>query len=78
MESSDAVGLVLGTLFIVVCVGLPIYLSYRTKWMAMRQAAPQTTQEMQALWDTARRMESRIGYLENVLDTEAPGWRQQE
>jgi phage shock protein B len=25
--------------------------------------------------ETAQRMEQRIGYLERVLDNEAPGWR---
>jgi phage shock protein B len=37
--------------------------------------SPEDLAGMQGLSETARRMEQRIGYLENVLDTEAPGWR---
>ncbi len=40
-----------------------------------RGTSPEDQAQMQALGNTARRMEQRMGYLENVLDTEAPGWR---
>jgi phage shock protein B len=51
-----------------------IYFSYRLKARRLMAGAVDsgTTNE---LWETARRMEQRIGYLETVLDTEVPGWR---
>jgi phage shock protein B len=68
-----AISIVLGTLLL--CVALPLYLHYRTKWRAMQGASAGDPRAVQELWDTARRMEARIGYLEAVLDTEVPGWR---
>jgi phage shock protein B len=51
-------------------------------WLSARKAAAKAAapsaedqQQMQSLLETARRMEQRIGYLERVLDNEAPGWR---
>jgi phage shock protein B len=51
-----------------------IYFDYRVKSRRLTAASVDsgTTNE---LWETARRMEQRIGYLEQVLDTEVPGWR---
>jgi phage shock protein B len=68
-----AIIIVLGTLLL--CVALPVFLHYRTKWRAMQVPSAGDQRAMQDLWDTARRMEARIGYLEAVLDTEVPGWR---
>jgi phage shock protein B len=50
-------------------------LSYRKQVLKTRMGGAGDPQQMQALLDTAQRMESRIGYLERVLDNEAPGWR---
>ena len=60
--------------FLLVGVALPMILYARNKsrGRAKSAVAQAGTQE---LWETARRMETRIGYLETVLDTEVPGWR---
>jgi|GEM_PF-1656708 phage shock protein B len=73
-EGLDYTAIIICVSFMLICVALPVYLAFRTKW---REAAakPADQQEVQKLWDTARRMEARIGYLETVLDTEVPGWR---
>jgi phage shock protein B len=47
----------------------------RRQSLRHRGTSPEDQAQMQALGDTARRMEQRMGYLESVLDTEAPGWR---
>ena len=76
MNSDDfQLFLVCLTAIVALCVGLPMVLHYRTKGMALRAAQGGAGADMQGLWDTARRMETRIGYLEAVLDTEVPGWR---
>ena len=58
---------------IVLIVVPAIFFDYRMK--SRRSQAAQESGATQARWDTARRMEARIGYLETVLDTEVPGWR---
>ena len=68
----DAV-VVLGSLFMVVVV--PILLYYWNKGRAHGAASPADQQASAELWDRARRMETRIEYLERVLDSEMPGWR---
>jgi phage shock protein B len=52
-----------------------MFLSYRKQVMKMRMDAAPERQHLQALADTAQRMEQRMAYLEDVLDHEAPGWR---
>ncbi len=60
-----------------VLIAVPaVWFNYRMKSLRLRNAAStQDNAATQGLWDTARRMEQRIGYLETVLDTEVPGWR---
>ncbi len=52
-----------------------LLLGYRKQVAKMRMNAAPEAHELRALMDTAQRMEQRIGYLERVLDNEAPGWR---
>jgi phage shock protein B len=55
-------------------VGLPILLHHRRE--SRKMAGSAVDQKMVAeLMAAAQRMEQRLGYLENVLDTEVPGWR---
>ncbi len=62
-------------MFMVVLVVVPaIAFDYRLKSRRLTASKEDGT-ATQALWETARRMETRIGYLETVLDTEVPGWR---
>ena len=79
MTSSDftSVAIVFLVMSGLVLIVVPaVWFDYRMK--ARRIQAAQGTQDAAAtqnLWDTARRMEERIGYLETVLDSEVPGWR---
>jgi phage shock protein B len=52
-----------------------IWLSARKAALRAQAPSPESEAHMRELLDTARRMEQRIGYLERVLDNEAPGWR---
>jgi phage shock protein B len=52
-----------------------LLLGHRKQVLKMRMAGAADPQQVSALLDTAQRMEQRIGYLERVLDNEAPGWR---
>jgi phage shock protein B len=52
-----------------------LLLGHRKQMMKLRMAAAPENQHLQTLMQTAQRMEQRIGYLERVLDNEAPGWR---
>ena len=62
-------------MFMVVLVVVPaIFFDYRLKSRRLNVRADDGA-ATRDLWETARRMESRIGYLETVLDTEVPGWR---
>jgi phage shock protein B len=79
MTSDDftAVCIVALVMFAGVMIVVPaVWFNYRTKSLKLRAAlGSQDSAATQGLWDTARRMEERIGYLETVLDTEVPGWR---
>ncbi len=66
------VAIVMVCLVIIVVAALTY--DFRIKARRMQAAAPDMAATSQ-LWETARRMETRIGYLETVLDTEVPGWR---
>jgi phage shock protein B len=62
-------------MFAVIMIVVPaLLLDYRLKTQRMRAAAKDNG-ATQGLWDAAQRMEARIGYLETVLDSEVPGWR---
>ena len=72
---SEAAYIVTVVMFMAVLIAVPaIFFDYRLKSRRLNVRADDgvATQE---LWETARRMETRIGYLETVLDTEVPGWR---
>ncbi len=79
MTSSDftSVAIVFLVMVALVLIAVPaVWLDYRMK--ARRFQAAQAQQDGSAaksLWETARRLEERIGYLETVLDSEVPGWR---
>ncbi len=62
-------------MFMVVLIVVPaIFFDYRLKSRRLNTRADDGAATQQ-LWEAARRMETRIGYLETVLDTEVPGWR---
>ncbi len=74
-EALWVTAIVFGTI-VLVALGVPaLVMNYRIKSRALDTAQAQDSTATQGLWDTARRMEERIGYLEQVLDSEVPGWR---
>jgi phage shock protein B len=66
---------VLGILFLVVVAPIWIIAHYTTRWRAARRLTSDDEKALGELWQSARRMETRIDALEKILDTEAPGWR---
>jgi phage shock protein B len=66
--------LVIGIL-VIVLLALWIVLHHITLWVTGRKLSADDERMMGELWQTARRMETRIEQLERVLDAEAPGWR---
>ncbi len=68
-------GFVLGILFLVVVAPIWIIFHYITQWRQARRLSGEDEKALGELWQSARRMESRIDALEKVLDAEAPGWR---
>ena len=66
---------VLGILFLVVVAPIWIICHYITVWRSARRLSGDDEKALGELWQSARRMEGRIEALENVLDSEAPGWR---
>ena len=75
-DSEIVEGLVaIGICFMVVVAPLLIIFGFGRR--RGKPGAPSAEQERASieLWDRARRMETRIEYLERVLDAEMPGWR---
>ena len=68
-------GFVLGILFLVIVAPIWIIFHYITQWRQARRLSGDDEKALGELWQSARRMESRIDALEKVLDAEAPGWR---
>lgn len=75
MELTDTISLALIMLPVLVAICGATVVMVRRQSLRARGTSPEDQAQMQALGDVARRMEQRMGYLENVLDTEAPGWR---
>ena len=68
-------GDVIAILFITVVVPIWIVFHYITKWKESKGLTNEDERILQDLWESARRMESRINALETILDEERPGWR---
>lgn len=69
------VSLVLGALFLVIVMPVWLVAHYVTRWRAARRLTSEDERALGELWQSARRMETRIETLEKILDSEAPGWR---
>lgn len=66
---------ILGIIFLVVVAPIWVIAHYTTRWRATRRLSNEDEKALGELWQSARRMETRIDALERVLDAEAPGWR---
>ena len=76
-ESELVEGLIaIGICFTVIVLPLLVIFVFGRR-RGQQPAAASADQERASieLWDRARRMETRIEYLERVLDSEMPGWR---
>jgi phage shock protein B len=66
---------ILGLVFLVIVAPVWIIAHYLTRWRATRRLSGEDEKALSELWQSARRIETRIEALERVLDAEAPGWR---
>ena len=62
-------------LFMVIVAPLWLIFHYVTVWKTQRNAGRADHGAVNAMSDTAHRLENRIAALEKLLDAEAPGWR---
>jgi phage shock protein B len=60
----------------IIAIMMPVFLvlAFRVKPRTVAGGVAEQSQ-IQALYETAQRMERRIESLEMLLDTEVPGWR---
>jgi phage shock protein B len=75
MTSALGILFVPAVLFMVIVAPLWLIFHYVTVWKTQRNAGRADQGAVNAMSDTARRLESRIAALEKLLDAEAPGWR---
>ncbi len=61
--------------FLTVVAPLWIIAHYVTRWRTAKTLSSDEEVMLSDLWESAAKMESRIGTLEQILDTEAPNWR---
>jgi phage shock protein B len=72
---SGAAMFILGIIFLLIVAPIWIIAHYATRWRAARRLSAEDEKALAEIWQSARRMETRIEALEHVLDGEAPGWR---
>jgi phage shock protein B len=75
MNATAVIGMALVMSPALIAVTGGLFLGHRKQMMKLRMSAAPESEHLRALMETAQRMEQRIGYLERVLDNEAPGWR---
>jgi phage shock protein B len=65
----------LGLIFLVVVAPIWIFAHYLTRWRAARTLSREDERALAEIWQSTRRMESRVESLERILDAQTPGWR---
>ncbi len=61
----------------IIFVALPAtILHYVTEWRKTKALSTDDERLVDDLWQTAQRLEKRVGALETILDREAPEWRE--
>ncbi|MDX2101368.1 MAG: envelope stress response membrane protein PspB [Alphaproteobacteria bacterium] len=68
-------GFILGILALVIVVPLWLLLHYVTRWRSQRSLSDADEQMLARLWETARRLEDRIGALERAVLDDDPDRR---
>lgn len=61
--------------FLTVVAPLWIFFHYVTRWKQAKGLSREDEKMLAELWESAKRMESRINTLETILDSEVPDWR---
>jgi len=73
---------ILMALFLVVVAPLWIVFHYITKWSDAKDDEPEEGKvlvdkaDLEAMRDTAEKLDDRLANLEKLLDADAPGWRE--
>lgn len=52
-----------------------IVLHYLTRWRGTKTISGEDEKLLQDLWQSAEKIEKRLGSLEKILDAESPNWR---
>jgi phage shock protein B len=63
--------------FLTIVVPLWLLLHYITQWRRVRGLSKEDEQLLEDLWENSARMEERMQALEEILDSDAPGWRKE-
>lgn len=71
----ELITIIMVTSLLIIVLPLWLILHYVTGWRSGRTLSQEDQRRLAELWQTAGRMEERIGHLETILDQEAPGWR---
>lgn len=59
-------------------VGMPwLFLHYTTKWKQARGLSLEDEKLLDDMFETARRLDERVGTIERIMTADNPGWRQQ-
>lgn len=59
-------------LFLVIVAPIWIIAHYTTRWRMAKTLTPEDEKQFAGLWQTAERMEERIGNVERILDADVP------
>ena len=62
-------------LFLCIVAPIWIFMHYRSKQQAQGALSEDEREELEALAQTAERMNKRLETLEAILDAQTPGWR---
>ena len=63
--------------FLVIVAPIWIIAHYVTRWRTAKTLSSEDEKLLAELWQTAEKMEGRIGNLERILDAEAQDWRKE-
>ncbi len=62
-------------IFLAVVAPVWIIAHYVTRWRTAKTLSTEDEAMLSELWESAAKMESRVKTLEQILDAQAPGWR---
>ncbi len=79
MGEEAIIAIVLAPVIIFLVIVAPIWIiaHYITRWRASKTISGEDEKLLGDLWQSAERMESRIGTIERILEAESPDWKQE-